>query len=123
MAKLFDVKEDEAGLEVAVAAATAEIADQFNRSLRTMIGQVRAETRDMPADQVYAEIMRRMKGVVPDLVPDETVRRKIAQAVSEGSSMPQSSVCHDDNPTANPMRWQGPDRSLIYRRGVDLGWR
>lgn len=122
MPKHSDVSRNEPDLDAAVARTLADIQERFSQWLSATIRQVREEMGDRPADEVYAEIIGQLEVVVPGFTPEDTSLRQVVHAISAAESSTDASS-YNDNPPANPMLWQGPNRSQIYRRNLDAGWR
>jgi hypothetical protein len=85
MATKSALKIDEEALREAIRPQLAEVAAMLTSALQDLARQVRDEMADRPADEVHAELRRRIEEAIPGVDLDEAKLRPVAEEISAGT--------------------------------------
>ena len=75
---------DEAPLRAAIRPQLAEVAAMLTGALQDLAREVRDEMAGRPADEVHAELRRRIEAAIPGVELDEAKLRPVAEEISAG---------------------------------------
>jgi hypothetical protein len=78
------VKLDEEQLRQAIAPQLAEMAAMLTSALQDVAREVRDEMGGRPADEIGAELRRRIETAIPGVELDESKLRVVAEEISAG---------------------------------------
>jgi hypothetical protein len=85
MATNLGLKADEKALREAIQPQLAEVAAMLTSALQDLAREVRDEMTDRPADEVHAELRRRIEQAIPGVELDEAKLRPVAEEISAGT--------------------------------------
>ena len=84
MATNLGLKADEKALREAIQPQLAEVAAMLTSALQDVAREVRDEMGGRPADEIGAELRRRIETAIPGVELDESKLRVVAEEISAG---------------------------------------